>query len=80
MESSGSSGRCGDCQDFIASSTCVCKVRAKHGGEPRTPAGIFELIMKAVDVTGKLGLHDQPTGTDDVWAKAREVEEQRARK
>ena len=35
----------------------------------RAPAaGISELIVKAVDVTGKLGLHDQPTGIDDVWA------------
>ena len=29
---------------------------------------------------GQVALRDQPTGTDDVWAKAREVEGTRARK
>ncbi|MBL8958102.1 MAG: hypothetical protein JNK82_45440 [Myxococcaceae bacterium] len=42
--------------------------------------GLFELGVKAVDVTGKWGLHDQPTGVDDVWQKAREMEAKRAQK
>ena len=40
--------------------------------------GVAEIVVKGVDVTGKLGLHEQPTGTDDIWQKMREIEAKRA--
>ena len=42
--------------------------------------GWFGAVVKTADVTGKLGLHDHPTGIDDVWAQQRELEAKRAEK